>query len=65
MKQLPIDAESLIIQLNETYPARCIKPGESLEDHLRYAGMRDLVETLVGRLKSADGMTQLNRRKVN
>lgn len=65
MKQLPLDTESLILQLDETYPARCIKPGETLEEHLRYAGLRSLVDTLMGRLKSAEGIQTLNRRKVN
>jgi hypothetical protein len=28
------------------YPPRCIRPGETLEDHLRYAGKVDLVEAM-------------------
>lgn len=64
MKHIPQDAESLIKQLDELYPARCIAPGESLEDHLRYAGGRDLIQTLLDRLKNADGYTSLTKRRV-
>lgn len=64
MKQLPYDSEGLIKQLDALYPPRCILPGETLEVHLRYAGARELVDVLLGRLKSADGLDQLKRRKV-
>lgn len=46
MKTLPNSVIGLIEELEELYPARCMKTDESLEDHLRYAGKVDVVERL-------------------
>ena len=45
-------AQALVELLDQMYPARCISPGESLEDHLRHAGKRELIDDLraIGRL---------------
>lgn len=48
---LPIPEVDLTLLefLEELYPPRCYEPGrESLEDHLKYAGMVDLVRMLRG-----------------
>jgi|TARA_Y100000389_G_C17464658_1_gene524513 hypothetical protein len=37
----------LIKMLDKTYPHRCIGSKETLEDHIRYAGRRDLIDELV------------------
>lgn len=37
----------LLDDLNEQYPARCLKPGELVEDHLRYAGKVELIQRLL------------------
>lgn len=44
---LPLDSQELVERLDKLFPARCIQPGESLEDAHRYAGKRDLVEALL------------------
>lgn len=41
----PIDR--LIDQLVKDYPPRCKLPSESLEEHARYAGKVELVQSLV------------------
>jgi hypothetical protein len=43
LPQLSVD---LIAQLDETFPLKCINPGESLDSAHRYAGKRDVVEFL-------------------
>lgn len=48
-KPLPRTAEALVDELEELYPARCIRRGETPEDAHRYAGARELVEKLVQR----------------
>lgn len=47
MKALPIHIDELIDTLDKEYPARCIQKNESLEQHLRYAGKRELVDYLL------------------
>ena len=42
----PHDARSLVERLDGMFPPRCIRPGESLEEAHRYAGMRALVDLL-------------------
>lgn len=42
----PEFSEDLIKKLDRDFPPRCIRPGESLEDHQRYAGKRELVDKL-------------------
>lgn len=46
---LPQFSYDLIDLLDKTYPNRCMRKGESLEDHLRYAGKRDVIEMLLSR----------------
>lgn len=36
----------LVDWLQRLYPPRCLMPNETVEDHLRYAGMVELVQTL-------------------
>lgn len=50
VEYLPRDSYALIKWLDELYPARCMRPGETVEAHLRYAGTRDLVDQLVSRM---------------
>ena len=50
MRIIPQLSEDLIEDLEEHYPPRCIEQGESIEDHLRYAGMVELVQNLRARL---------------
>lgn len=47
MKHLPATARELVDALDKAYPARCIRPDESLESAHRYAGARDLIDTLI------------------
>jgi hypothetical protein len=54
VKSLPVYASQLVEELNASVPARCMRPGESLEDHLRYAGQRDLIESLLRRLEATN-----------
>ena len=51
---LPDDTPGLIKLINEENPERCIRPKESHEDHIRYAGRRDLINELNERLALAD-----------
>ena len=46
MRPLPDLSRDLIEDLEENYPPRCKTPEESLEDHLRYAGMVELIDVL-------------------
>jgi hypothetical protein len=46
MKQLPRLSIDLIAELDKLYPPKCIAPGETLEAAHRYAGLRELVDTL-------------------
>ncbi len=52
MKPLPHTAIQLVEELAKSIPQRCIQPGETLEAAHRYAGQRDLVESLLLRLKA-------------
>ena len=51
---LPPLSAALIEELDAQNPARCIKPGESVEDAHRYAGRRALIEELLARLQAAE-----------
>lgn len=53
-EKLPSLAADLIRELDRTCPARCIRANESLEDAHRYAGKRELVDSLLLRLKGAE-----------
>ena len=50
---LPFAAADLIAELDRTTPAKCIQPGQTVEDAHRYAGKRELVESLLRRLRAA------------
>lgn len=47
---LPYTAIALVEELAKSIPARCIRANESLEAAHRYAGQRDLIESLLLRL---------------
>lgn len=42
----PLFSDNQVSFLESKFPARCIKPSETIEDHLRYAGVVDLVQQL-------------------
>ena len=44
--KLPGNSVDLIEQLDAMFPPRCIHMGESIEDHVRYAGKCDLIQFL-------------------
>ena len=44
---LPWDVKQLIEDLDSTFPPRCIRKGETLEEAHRYAGKRELIEVLI------------------
>lgn len=48
---VPVRSEDLIERLDKVYPARCKQPGELEENHQRYAGVRQLIDELLGLLK--------------
>ncbi len=54
MNQLPTYAVDLIRELDASTPERCIAPNESIEAAHRYAGKRELVHSLVLRLKASE-----------
>jgi hypothetical protein len=43
----PATAEQLIDILDQTYPHRCLAPGEDVVTHHRYAGIRELIDQLL------------------
>ena len=47
LKAIPTFSTDLIKELDEKFPPRCIGSKESLEDAHRYAGKRELIETLL------------------
>lgn len=51
MKPLPNFSVDLIQELDELYPPKCIAPRQALEDAHRYAGQRELIDTLKARLE--------------
>lgn len=51
---LPHTTIELLELLNTRFPARCIKPGESLEEAHRYAGKRELIDTLIMEYRDDD-----------
>ena len=46
MYGLPANVLDLVKHLDERYPDRCLRPGESLEDAHRAAGARAVVDYL-------------------
>ena len=52
--QLPMLATDLIRELAASIPERCIGANESLEAAHRYAGKRELVNSLLLRLKATE-----------
>jgi hypothetical protein len=58
---LPAATRDLLALLDKLYPPRCIAPGESLADAHRYAGARELVDTLLAAAERDDKRaTKLN-----
>lgn len=45
--EIPRDSYQLIERLNESFPHRCLLPGETQESAFRYAGMRQLIDELL------------------
>lgn len=52
---LPKLDEAQIRRLEELYPPRCLSRSETVEEHLRYCGMAELVANLRARLQSEEG----------
>ena len=48
---VPALSEDLINRLDKVYPPRVKALGESEEEHQRYAGIRTLIDELIGRLE--------------
>jgi len=48
---VPVRSEDLIKRLDEIYPPRCKLLGEGEDEHQRYAGVRQLIDELVGLLE--------------
>ena len=48
---VPVQSAHLISRLDQAYPARCKLLGESEEEHQRYAGIRQLIDELIGLLE--------------
>ena len=44
---LPKLSTELVEDLAQRFPPRCLKPNETVEDHLRYAGKVELIALLV------------------
>lgn len=57
-----LSARDLISLLDEAHPPRCIGPTESLEQAHRYAGARELIESLVTLLEQEDEEASLASR---
>lgn len=53
MNRLPHTAASLVEELAKSVPERCIGSNESLESAHRYAGKRELVQSLLMRLAAS------------
>lgn len=53
MKYIPNTVVGLIEELENMYPARCMKAGETLEDHLLYAGRVSLISEMRSRYDAA------------
>ena len=51
---VPVRSADLIKRLDEVYPARCKSLGETEEEHQRYAGIRTLLDELVGLLNEQE-----------
>lgn len=45
--EIPVHSYELIRTLDRALPPRCISPGETVEAAHRYAGARELIDTLV------------------
>lgn len=54
VQSFPTHATDLVKDLDKRYPERCIDKGESFEDHLRYAGARDVIRWLNDWLSAAN-----------
>ena len=48
---IPPRSDDLIDRLDREFPPRCKSLGESEEEHQRYAGVRALIDDLIGLLQ--------------
>jgi hypothetical protein len=51
---LPVLDLTAIAQLEKEYPASCLARGETVEEHLRYAGKVELIAQLRQRYEASD-----------
>jgi len=51
---IPARSKDLIQRLDEVYPARVKAIGEPEDEHQRYAGVRDLIDELIGLLEEQE-----------
>ncbi len=47
LEELPASTYELIDLLDRSHPHRCVRPGETMEQALIYAGYRQLIDELV------------------
>lgn len=52
----PLLSKPLLDLLDQAVPPRCMARGETVEDHLRYAGQRELVESLRFQFEQANSL---------
>lgn len=51
---IPPGSFELITELDKLNPPRCIGPDEQLHDHLRYAGVVELIRLMKAKLEAAE-----------
>ena len=51
---VPMRSYELDDMLDKTYPHRCKRLGELEEEHQRYAGVRDLLDDLLGLIEEQE-----------
>lgn len=56
----PRFTEEQVTFLEKLYPARCISPRETIEDHIRYAGKVDLIASMREHVPGAITALHLN-----
>lgn len=57
---IPYVTESLVEALEALFPPRCLKVGESVEQHLRYAGKVELIALLRANCLASPKALELN-----
>lgn len=53
-ERIPVYAADLIRYLDTTYPHKCPQPGENYEEMWVYAGKRELIDSLLSKLKDTE-----------